>query len=452
MAADTSTTAARVLIVDDEKNIRATLAICLEGLGCQVAQASTSEAAIEALRRAPFDVAFVDLRLGQESGLELLPRLLAERPGLDVVVITAYATFDTAVEAVKRGAADYVPKPFTPNQIRLILEKLGRQRQEAARRLDLEARLGEAAPEVSLDTGSPRMRAVLEVATRAAASEAPVLLRGENGTGKGVLARAIHAASPRRGHPFVTVNCPTLTDELLASELFGHAKGAFTGAVKDQPGRVEAAEGGTVFLDEIGEISPALQAKLLRFLQDKVFERVGETRTRSADVRIVAATNRDLEAEVKAGRFREDLLYRLNVVEITVPSLRDRPEDVLPLARRFLAFFASSARRPTPELSEAAVRALATYPWPGNVRELRNVMERAVILSPAHILEIEALPDRLQAHLSELPVLGGQFTAEEIEREHILRVLAHAPTMEEAARILGIDASTLWRKRKKLGR
>jgi two-component system, NtrC family, response regulator AlgB len=442
----------RVLIVDDEKNIRATLAICLEGLGGQVTQASTAEAALEALRRAPYDVAFVDLRLGQESGLELLPRLLAERPGLDVVVVTAYATFDTAVEAVKRGAADYVPKPFTPNQIRLIMEKLGRQRREAARLLDLEARLGEAAPEVSLETGSSKMRAVLEIATRAAASEAPVLLRGENGTGKGVLARALHAASPRRARPFVTVNCPTLTDELLASELFGHAKGAFTGAVKDQPGRVEAAEGGTVFLDEIGEISPALQAKLLRFLQDKVFERVGETRTRTADVRILAATNRDLEAEVKAGRFREDLLYRLNVVEVTVPSLRDRPEDVLPLARRFLAFFAAASRRPTPELSAAAARALAAYPWPGNVRELRNVMERAVILSPAQVLEMENLPDRLLASVSEVPVLGGNFSAEAIETEHILRVLAHAPTMEEAARILGIDASTLWRKRKKLGR
>jgi NtrC-family two-component system response regulator AlgB len=250
----------------------------------------------------------------------------------------------------------------------------------------------------------------------------------------------------------VTINCPTLTDELLASELFGHAKGAFTGAVRDQPGRVEAAEGGTVFLDEIAEISPALQAKLLRFLQDRAFERVGETRTRTADVRIVAATNRDLEAEVKAGRFREDLLYRLNVVEVTVPALRERPEDVLPLARRFLAFFAAGTRRQVPTLSPAAERALLAYPWPGNVRELRNVMERAVILSPAQVLEVECLPERLRQELSEVPVLGGSFTAEEIEREHILRVLARAPTMEEAARILGIDASTLWRKRKKLGR
>jgi NtrC-family two-component system response regulator AlgB len=445
-------TPVRVLVVDDERNIRTTLAICLEGLGCTVAQASTGEAALEALRRAPFDLCFLDLRLGTENGMALLPRLLAERPGLDVVVVTAYATFDTAVEAIRRGAADYVPKPFTPDQIRLLVERLTARRAEAALRLDLERRLGEAAPEVSLETGSPRMQAVLEVVARAAAAEVSVLLRGENGTGKGVVARAIHAGSPRRACPFVTVNCPTLTGELLASELFGHAKGAFTGAVRDQPGRVEAAEGGTVFLDEIAEISPPLQAKLLRFLQDRVFERVGETRTRTADVRIVAATNRDLEAEVEAGRFRQDLLYRLNVVEVTVPPLRERPEDVLPLARRFLAFFAIGAKRPAPELSPAAGRALLAYGWPGNVRELRNVMERAVILSPAQVLEVESLPERLRAQLSEVAVLGGDFTVEAIEREHILRVLGRAPTMEEAARILGIDASTLWRKRKKLGR
>jgi two-component system, NtrC family, response regulator AlgB len=247
------------------------------------------------------------------------------------------------------------------------------------------------------------------------------------------------------------VNCPTLSEELLASELFGHARGAFTGAVKDQEGRVEAAEGGTVFLDEIGEISPGLQAKLLRFLQEKRFERIGENRTRTADVRIVAATNRDLEAEVKSGRFREDLLYRLNVVEVTVPPLRERTEDVLPLARRFIAFFARQARRPEPELSLAAERVLAVYPWPGNVRELRNAIERALILAPGQVLEPESFPERIAAQPTT-PVLGGDFTAEEIEREHVLRVLARAATLEDAARILGIDASTLWRKRRKWGR
>ncbi len=441
----------RVLVIDDERNIRTTLELCLEALGCHVAQAANGAAALEALRLEPFDLAFCDLRLGQESGLDLLPRLLGERPGLECVVITAYATVDTAVEAMRRGAKDSLPKPFTPAQIGHLVER-ARDRLALERRLlDLETRLGEAEPEVTLDTGSPRMHAALEVIERAAAHDVAVLLRGENGTGKGVLARLLHGRSPRRERPFVVVNCPTLSEELLASELFGHARGAFTGAVKDQEGRVEAAEGGTVFLDEIGEISPALQAKLLRFLQEKRFERVGENRTRTADVRIVAATNRDLEAEVKAGRFREDLLFRLNVVEVTVPALRDRPEDILPLARRFIAFFARQARRPLPELSAAAAKVLAAYPWPGNVRELRNALERALILSAGQVLEPESFPERIAAQPTT-PALGGDFTVEEIEREHVLRVLARAATLEEAARILDVDVSTLWRTRRRWGR
>jgi NtrC-family two-component system response regulator AlgB len=441
----------RVLVIDDEKNIRITLALCLEGLGCRVTQASSGEGALEALRHEPFDLAFCDLRLGHENGLELLPRLLAERPMLDVVVITAYATIGTAVEAMRRGAKDYLPKPFNPADIGHLVER-ARERRSLERRLsDLEMRLEEAAPDAVLETASPRMQAVLDVVGRAASHDVSVLLRGENGTGKGVLARMLHSRSARRERPFVVVNCPTLSEELLASELFGHARGAFTGAVKDQEGRVEAAEGGTVFLDEIGEISTGLQAKLLRFLQEKRFERVGENRTRTADVRIVAATNRDLDAEVKAGKFREDLLYRLNVVEVTVPPLRARAEDVLPLARQFVAFFARQGRRQPPELSAATERVLVAYPWPGNVRELRNAIERALILSPGQVLEPESFPERI-ATQPTTPVLGADFTADEIEREHVLRVLARASTLEDAARILGIDVSTLWRKRRKWGR
>ena len=255
--------------------------------------------------------------------------------------------------------------------------------------------------------------------------------------------------SPRRDRPFAVVNCPSLSEELLASEMFGHAKGAFTGAVRDQPGRVEAAEGGTLFLDEVGEVPQTIQAKLLRFLQDKQFERVGETRTRTADVRIVAATNRDLDEAVRAGQFREDLLFRLNVVEVTVPPLRERREEILPLARRFLAFFARAARRAVPELTNEAEAALAGYPWPGNVRELRNAIERAVILSPGQRLAPEAFPGRIAQHSGAAPVLGGDYTADAIEREHILRVLSRTKTQEEAARILGLDVSTLWRKRRK---
>jgi NtrC-family two-component system response regulator AlgB len=442
----------RVLVIDDEPNIRDTLALCIQSAGARADKVGTGAAALEALRLAPYDVAFCDLRLGSESGLDLVPRLLAERPGLDVVVITAFATFDTAVEAIRRGARDYLPKPFTPAQIRHQLDSARERRATASRLHDLESRLADAAPDVLLDSKSPRVRAALETLTRAASHDVAVLLRGESGTGKGVLARALHAASPRRDRPFVVVNCPTLSEELLASELFGHARGAFTGAVRDHPGRIEAAEGGTVFLDEIGEISPSLQAKLLHFLQEKRFERIGENRTRVANVRVVAATNRDLEASVKDGRFREDLLYRLNVVEVTVPPLRERQEDILPMARSFVAFFAAQAKRPPPALSPETERMLVAWPWPGNVRELRNAIERAVILTPGQVLEPASFPERMAGHAARVPVLGGDFTVEEIEREHIHRVEARTPTQDEAARILGLDASTLWRKRKREGR
>ncbi len=443
------TRAWEILVIDDEKNIRATLALCLEGMGCKVTAVASAPAALAALSRQAFDLAFLDLRLGETSGLDVLPQLLIERPDLTVVVITAYATFDTAVEAIKRGAKDYLPKPFTPAQIRHVVEQLAKQRELVHRVLDLEGQLREAVPEVDLDTASPKMRAVLDMVVRAAQSEATVLFRGESGTGKGVLARLLHAQSARAAGPFVVVNCPTLSEELLASELFGHTRGAFTGAVRDQAGRVEMAQAGTLFLDEIGEISPGLQAKLLRFLQERRFERVGENKTRHVDVRVLAATNRNLEADVQSGRFREDLLYRLNVIEVYTPSLRERPEDIVRLARRFLEFFARATRRATPELSAAAEQALLAYAWPGNVRELRNAIERTVILWPAQVIEPQAFPERIAAHAAAGPHLGGDFTLDTIEREHILRVLARTATQEEAAQVLGIDSSTLWRKRKK---
>jgi NtrC-family two-component system response regulator AlgB len=439
----------RVLVVDDERNIRKTLSICLQGLGCAVTEAGTPAAALEALDRSPFDLAFVDLRLGTENGMDLLPKLLADRPGLDVIMITAYAAFDTAVEAIRRGARDYLPKPFTPAQIRQVVEQARARRSLETRVADLEEQLADAAPDPTMSTSSAPMRAQMEVIERAAAHDVPVLLRGESGTGKSVLARTLHQESPRKDRPFAVVNCPALTEELLASEMFGHAKGAFTGAVRDQPGRVEAAEGGTLFLDEIGEMPGALQAKLLRFLQDKQFERVGETRTRQADVRIVAATNRDLEASVRSGHFREDLLFRLNVVEVTVPPLRERRDEILPLAKQFLAFFARAARRPPLELSPEAEHALLGYPWPGNVRELRNAIERAVILSSGQVLTPQSFPERIAPPGGSAPSVGGDFTLDAVEREHILRVLARARTQEEAAQILGVDASTLWRKRRK---
>ncbi len=373
-------------------------------------------------------------------------------PNLDIVIITAYATFDTAVEAIRRGARDYLPKPFSPAQVRHLVDQAVQRRALSWRVTDLERQLAEEAPEVDLSSESPAVRAILESLSRVADSDATVLFRGESGTGKGVFAHALHRQSARRGRPFVTVNCPTLSEELLASELFGHVKGAFTGAVRDQVGRVEAADGGTLFLDEIAEISPGLQAKLLRFLQERQFERLGDNRTRSADVRVIAATNRNLEDDVAKGRFREDLLYRLNVVEITVPPLRERPADILRLAERFLSFFATKSKRLPLSLSTAAENALTAYGWPGNVRELRNVIERVAILWPAQIIEPAAFPERIRAVVAAphaAAQIGGDFSLDQIEREHIERVVERTKTAEDAAKILGIDASTLWRKRRK---
>jgi NtrC-family two-component system response regulator AlgB len=439
----------RVLVVDDEKNIRSTLALALESAGCAVGLAATAESALAHASREVFDLALVDLKLAESSGLDLIPKLVAASPGLDIVVITAYATIDTAVEAMRRGAVDYLPKPFTPAQIRHLVERTAQRRALVRQVRDLEGQLADAVPELELATRSAALQAALDTVRRAAGSEAAVLLRGENGTGKGVLARLLHTRSPRATGPFVVVHAPTLSEELLASELFGHARGAFTGAVKDQPGKVEAAHGGTLFLDEIAEIAPTLQAKLLRFLQDKQFERVGETQSRRADVRVVSATNRNLETDVGAGRFREDLLYRLNVIEVTVPPLRERREDIVPLARHFVAFFARQARRPVPEMSPEAEAALLRYDWPGNVRELRNAMERAVVLMDGRVLDASALPRKVAEAPATGPALGDDVTLDDVEKEHIRRVLLRAGSLDDAARILGIDPSTLWRKRKR---
>ncbi len=439
----------RALIVDDEPNIRSTLAVCLESIGCEVHAAAGAREAIAVVERRPFDIAFVDVRLGSADGMALLPEMLRLSPQLAVVIITAYASIESAIQAIKAGAQDYLPKPFTPAQIRIIVDRF-RQRMVLENQVaNLEGILADAAPEVLIDTASTAMQRAIDTVTQAATADTAVLLRGESGTGKGVLARLLHARSRRAARRLVTVNCPTLSDELLTSELFGHVRGAFTGAVRDRRGKVEEADGGTLFLDEIGEISPALQAKLLRFAQDREFEPVGDPRTRRADVRLVAATNQDLPAAVEAGRFRLDLFYRLNVIEILVPPLRERREDLLRLARHFLAFVSRDVGRRAPGLGADAEALLVAYPWPGNVRELKNEMERAVVLSREDVLGPESFSDRMRGGAERIPHVGGDFSLAEIEQEHTLRVLARAATREEAARILGIDPSTLWRRLKR---
>lgn len=443
----------RLLIVDDAPNIRQTLRVALESAGHTVEEAGDATSALDLAGRRGFDAALVDLRLGQESGLDLLDALIGRQPRLAVVIITGHASVDTAVQAMRRGASDYLPKPFTPALVRAVLERVARDRGLRDRVADLEDRVRAEVPEAHLSGQDPEVRRVLEVARRVAPFDAAVLLRGENGTGKGVLARSLHGWSRRADGPFVTVHCPSLSPELLESDLFGHARGSFTGAVRDAPGKVAAAEGGTLFLDELGDLPLALQPKLLRFLQERKYERVGEIDTRSADVRLIAATNRDLEAMVAARSFREDLLYRLNVVEITMPPLRDRV-DVADLADHLLAFFARQVGRRLTGYTAEARASMAGHAWPGNLRELRNAVERAAILAEGPEIGLADLPGRIAPKAvgaDRVVEVGRPVTLEALEAEHIRRVLASAASREEAAKILAIDPSTLYRKRKQYG-
>lgn len=441
-----------ILLIDDDQSLRKSIRLALETMKHRVTEASNGTQAQEVLGHSLFDVAFLDLKLGQEKGLDVLLSLLRLAPGLAIVVITAYATIETAVEAMRRGAFDFLPKPFTPDELRRVLDRVVQIRRLQSHVEELEEQVRSIVPEADLQTTDASMRQALEVAFRAAATEATILLRGESGTGKGVMARAIHARSPRAAGPFITVNCPSLSAELLESELFGHVRGAFTGAVQDTLGKVAAAEGGTLFLDEIGDLPFALQPKLLRLLQEKRYERVGETRTRACDVRILAATNRDLQTAVAAGTFREDLWYRLNVIEVVLPPLRQRHNDIPALADHLLQFFARQSVRPGCTFDEAARAALLKYPWPGNVRELRNAIERGVILAQGPQVMLGDLPAQIGTALpTGIAELGGAVTLDQLEAEHIRRVLAHAPTMEDAAAQLGIDPSTLYRKRKRHG-
>lgn len=438
----------RILVVDDEPRIRTTLERLLTGDGHTVRAVGTDRDALAAAEVQAFDLALVDLRLGADDGLDLIAPLLDRLPALRVLVITAHGTIASAVEALRRGATDYLPKPFTPEQVRLAIDR-------AVERRGLEDRLAtlqdasHARPGDGLVSLSPPMQAVLGVLGQVAPTEATVLLRGESGTGKGVLARAVHTWSPRTDRPFVTVHAPSLSAELLESELFGHVRGAFTGAVETREGRVAQAEGGTLFVDEIGDLPLALQPKVLRFLQDREYERVGDPKTRRADVRLVAATNRDLDALVADGLFRQDLLYRLNVIEATVPPLRERPEDVLPIARTFLSGFGKRYGRPFEGFTDEAEAAIAAHGWPGNVRELQNAVERAAILSVGPRVERNALPFGNAA--AESPSVGASVSLAVLEEAHIRRVVAASPTLEAAAETLGIDSVTLWRRRKQYG-
>jgi two-component system, NtrC family, response regulator AlgB len=441
----------RLLLIDDDAALRKSLRLTLEAIDHHVTEAPDGDRARDLLGHRLFDAAFLDVRLGREHGLDLLGGLLRLAPGLPVIVITAYATIQTAVEAMRLGAFDYLPKPFTPDQIRLVLDRATRLRRLQSHVEELQDQVRSVVPEADLQTTAPAMRQALDVAFKAAPSKATILLRGESGTGKGVLARAVHARSPRAAAPFLTVHCPSLSSELLESELFGHVRGAFTGAVQDTVGKVAVAEGGTLFLDEVGDTPSALQPKLLRLLQEKRYERVGDTRTQVADVRVLAATNRNLESAIAAGKFREDLLYRLQVIEVVLPPLRERPADLLPLAEHLLRFFARQGGKALSGFTREAETVVLRYSWPGNVRELRNTVERGVILAAGEQVDVGDLPAQLWPPPRAAIEVGGRVTFEELEAEHLRRVLLSTTSLDEAAKVLGIDPSTLYRKRKRFG-
>jgi len=438
---------AKLLIVDDEKNIRANLAAFFEGRGYEVRTAESGQQALALLSEEDgFDLVLTDYRMAEMSGYELLRHVRGRDPDLMVILMTAYATVEGAVAAMKAGAYDYLTKPFSLDQVEHAVERALETRRLRSEVRGLRDTLDEGP---FLESRSPAMRRLFEDAERVAASEATILLTGESGTGKNVLARQIHLWSPRREKAFVVINCTTLSEQLLESELFGHVKGAFTGAIKDKPGRLEVANGGTVFLDEIADLSSALQAKFLRFVQEQSFERVGGESTIHVEARIIAASNRDLPGEVAAHHFREDLFYRLNVIALRLPSLRERAEDILPLAERLLAAAAIRNHRSQLRFAADAQAVLAKYRWPGNVRELRNAVERAVVISRSDLIGPECLPDVLFQPPSATPAAPSASSLEELEREQIIRVLSESPTLQDAAETLGINVTTLWRKRKR---
>lgn len=441
-----------ILIVDDESTTLQTTSVALENMGHRTFTALSRRQAQRNLQEEPIQVMLLDIKLGNEDGLAFLRKLRENGWNLPIVICTAYSSIESAVNAMKAGATEYIQKPIIPEEVREMLNKVERNLRLQSKVKELESMISDQNPSMVMDSDEPGFKEMLRVAFKAANSEASILLLGPSGTGKTILARQLHEHSMRHDKPFVTVNCPSLSRELLESELFGHLKGAFTGAVNETWGKVAAAEGGTLFLDEIGELPPEIQPKLLRLLQEQEYERVGETRTRQSNIRVLAATSRDLTREVEEGRFREDLFYRLKVIEIYMPALVERPSDILPLAETYLRFFAEKRGLPELKFSEAARKALMDYSWPGNLREMRNVIERATILSEKNLIEDDVLPPDSNNQAGSSSLRPGHFVSlKDLEEEHIRRIVARTDSLEQAAQVLGIDTATLYRRRKRMG-
>ena len=441
-----------VLVVDDDADIATILCDRLRTMGHDTLIANDGQAALFLLEQELPGLVFLDLVIPKINGIEVLRRIRKEWPELPVIVMTAYGTISRAVEAMKEGATDFITKPFDVDHLKIVIEKAlergGLKREVAALRAEVESYYD------PLIAGSPKMQETTEIARKVAQSDTTLLLLGESGTGKDLMARSVHAWSPRRDRIFAPVNCVALSEELLESELFGHEKGAFTGASARKRGKIEVADGGTVFLDEIGDMKPGLQAKLLRFLQNREFDRVGGTRAVKVNVRIIAATNRDLPAAVRDGSFRSDLFFRLSVVPLTLPPLRERAEEIPQLAELFLKKFCREAKKSVMKLSPAATKRLSDYHWPGNIRELQNVIERAVVLNTGDVIEPGALA--LQPMEGEAGTINVQDVAfHESVEEYKKQIIRHALTraggsQTEAAALLGLQRPYLARLMKQM--
>jgi DNA-binding NtrC family response regulator len=441
--------ALRILVVEDDAALSEVMCEELAARGHEVAPARTVAEARERLREWEFEVALLDLMLPDGSGIDVLRSIHDEDLPTEAIVLTGFASLATAIEAMKLGAYDYLTKPTKMEEMELLVTRAAEKALLRKENLSLKVRLGQLEPIPGLVTDDPRMKELLATLDRVAASELPVLVQGESGTGKELFAKAIHQRSPRASQPFVAVNCAAVPETLLESELFGYERGAFTGAVNRKPGLFEVADRGVLLLDEIGEVATTIQAKLLRAIEAKEFYRVGGTRPVRADVRIVAATNKDLKAEMAAGRFREDLYYRLNGITLRLPPLRERPGDVPLLANHFMKLYGGGKRR----LSARAIDVLRGHPWPGNVRELAMAIQRAAILCPKEVLGPEDLPLDLRGDSAWKSAANRSgLTLEQLEREYVETVLRNNDGHKgRTAKVLGIDPKTLYNKMKLWG-
>ncbi len=440
----------RILVVDDEQRICEAVKKALERIGYTVETSLNAFDALEKFKRSRYEMVICDIKMPEMDGIALLDRIKEHDPTTLVIMITGYASIESAIESIKKGAQEYIPKPFTPDQLRLFVERAFERRRLADENVYLRGELKHIYGKDVVVGQSQAMRRVFDLAARVAGTDSSVLIVGESGTGKEVIARFIHFLSPRAAGPFVTVNCSAIPHDLLESELFGHRKGAFTGAIYAKRGSFELADGGTLFLDEIGDMRLVMQAKILRALEERKVKRVGSEEEIQVDTRIIAATNKDLGEEIRTGRFREDLFYRLNVVQIAIPPLRERKEDIPVLARHFLKVFLAEMKKPATDFSDEALKLMLSYDWPGNVRELKNAVERAVIFAgPGELIRTSHLPPQVCAEVErELSSPLSEFKdLKTMELNYIKEVLkACGGNKVKAAEILGISPSTIWRK------